>query len=101
MVEINWTDEAKIWVKEIFEYIAEDTKKKAKQVINEIYQKATILKDHPEIGQKLTFWPDKNIRMLLFGHYRIVYWFKEKNRIDILGVYHGALDLQRHLKIQE
>ncbi len=48
--------------------------------------------------QKLTNWPDDNIRMILYGHYRIVYIVKSENRIDILGVYHGSLYLKKHLK---
>jgi plasmid stabilization system protein ParE len=36
---------------------------------------------------------------LLYGHYRIAYFIKDKNTIDILGVFHGSFDIQRDLKI--
>jgi toxin ParE1/3/4 len=33
------------------------------------------------------------IRIILFGHYRIAYlWWTEKDVVSILGVFHGALD---------
>jgi len=35
---------------------------------------------------------------LLYGHYRIAYLIKDKNNIDILGVFHGALAIERYLK---
>ena len=62
-------------------------------------EQADILKTFPFIGQKLLDWPDHEIRMILYGHYRIVYLVKSEIRIDILGVYHSALDLKRHLKL--
>jgi len=39
MVNINWTDEAEFWLKDIHDYIALDKKSIAKKVITEIYQK--------------------------------------------------------------
>ena len=39
---------------------------------------------------------DRHIRILLFGHYRIAYLIKQDGNIDILGVFHGALDIERY-----
>jgi plasmid stabilization system protein ParE len=33
---------------------------------------------------------------LLYGHYRIAYLVKDDGNIDILGVFHGALDIARY-----
>ena len=44
MVEINWTKEAELWLKDIHDYIAKDSPKIAKKVINDIYNKVQILK---------------------------------------------------------
>ncbi len=101
MVKIFWTDESKKWLREIYEYISLDNQKIAKKVISEIIKKTEILKSFSEIGHKLQDFPDRNIRMLLYGNYRIVYLIKSNSDIDILGVYHGALDLARHLKLTE
>ncbi|MDI1278374.1 hypothetical protein [Methylobacter sp.] len=40
---------------------------------------------------------DGDIRILLYGHYRIAYLIKSSKRIDILGVFHGSLDIDRFL----
>ena len=39
MVEIHWTNEAELWLKNIHDYIALDKSAIAKKVVTEIYQK--------------------------------------------------------------
>jgi plasmid stabilization system protein ParE len=97
MVEIHWTNEAELWLKEIHDYIALDKKSIAKKVINDIYQKVQILQSYPRIGYEYENNEHKEIRILLYGHYRIAYLIKNENTIDILGVFHGALDIERYL----
>ncbi len=69
----------------------------AKKVVTEIYQKVQILQSFPKIGYEYQNSQDKEIRILLYGHYRIAYLIKNENIIDILGVFHGALDIERYL----
>ena len=73
--------------------------KAAQKVVSGIYNKAQILKDFPEIGYKYRTEPEGEIRILLYGHYRIAYLIRNKEVIDILGVFHGAMDIDRYLKI--
>jgi len=98
MVEINWTNEAELWLKDIYDYIAQDNPKIAKKVVNDIYNKVQILKSFSQIGYIYENEGNKEIRILLYGHYRIAYLIKDKNHIDILGVFHGALAIERYLK---
>ncbi len=97
MVNIYWTDEAELWLKDIHDYIALDKNIIAKKVVTEIYQKVQILQSFPRIGYEYENSQDKEIRILLYGHYRIAYLIKDENTIDILGVFHGALDVERYL----
>ena len=97
MVNIYWTDEAELWLKNIHDYIALDKSAIAKKVVTEIYQKVQILQSFPRIGYEYENSQDKEIRILLYGHYRIAYLIKDENTIDILGVFHGALDIERYL----
>lgn len=39
----------------------------------------------------------REVRILLFEHYRITYLIKPGGDIDIIGVFHGALDIDRYL----
>ena len=97
MVNINWTDEASFWLKDIHDYIALDNPKIAKKVINEIFTKTQILSSFPKIGYLYKDDTNNEIRVLLYGHYRIAYFIKDAETIDILGVFHGSLAIERYL----
>ena len=99
MARIRWTSEAEKWLRKIYDYIAQDNENAAQRVITEIYKKAQILKDFPEIGYKYRSEPEGDIRILLYGHYRITYLIRSKELIDILGVFHGAMEIERYLII--
>ncbi|WP_303702149.1 hypothetical protein [Flexistipes sinusarabici] len=40
---------------------------------------------------------ESEVRIILYGHYRIAYLLRKPSSIDILGVFHGALDIDRYL----
>jgi plasmid stabilization system protein ParE len=95
MAEITWTEEAHRWLEDIFEYIAADNPQAAARTVQAIYERAQVLETFPEIGHR--YLPSsRNVRMLLYGHYRIAYLVKDDGNIDILGVFHGALDITRY-----
>ncbi len=94
---IRWTDEAVKWLQEIHEYISNDNANIANKVVREIYDKTQILELMPKVGYK--YQDRDDIRILLYGHYRIAYSIKDSEIIDILGVFHGSLDIERYLKI--
>jgi plasmid stabilization system protein ParE len=95
MVQIVWTAEAERWLDDIFRFIAQDNPAAAEQTVLGIYDHAQVLEDFPEIGQRYAA-SERNVRVLLFGHYRIAYLIKSDGEIDILGVFHGALDISRY-----
>lgn len=96
MAKIRWAREAEQWLREIYEYIAKDNPSAAGKVVSGIYDKAQLLSDFPQLGHKYREEPEGDIRILLYGHYRIAYIIRG-NTIDILGVFHGALDIERYL----
>lgn len=96
MAKLRWTREAEQWLKDIHNYIAADNPTAAQKVVVGIYDKAQLLREFPELGQKYREEPEGDIRVLLYGHYRIVYLIRTEDVIDILGVFHGALDIERY-----
>jgi toxin ParE1/3/4 len=95
VAQIVWTGEAQRWLEDIFEYIAKDNPLAASETVRGIYEKAQLLVDFPEIGYR--YRPStRQVRILLYGHYRIAYLVKENRDVDILGVFHGALDIGRY-----
>ena len=99
MARVRWTSEAERWLREIYTYIAQDNVNAAQQVITGIYNKTQALRDFPEIGHKYRTEPEGDIRILLYGHYRIAYLIRPQGDIDILGVFHGAMQIDRYLEI--
>jgi toxin ParE1/3/4 len=97
LAEINWTRESEIWLKDIYDYIAADNSEAAARTVTGIYEKAQLLEDYPQLGQKYEPEVSRDVRILLYEHYRITYLIKNDGNIDILGVFHGALDIERYL----
>lgn len=97
MAEINWTREAEQWLHDIHDYIALDKPTTAQKTVEAIYEHAQLLQNFPLLGYRYLKRQDKQIRVLLYGHYRIAYVIKEDDGIDILGVFHGSLDIERFL----
>jgi hypothetical protein len=60
-----------------------------------IYARTQALTDFPELGAR--YWASaRHVRVLLYGHYRITYLVRDDGDIEILGVFHGALDITRY-----
>jgi len=60
-----------------------------------IYERTQDLASFPEIGHRYLA-SSRDVRSLLYGHYRIAYLVKGDGDIDILGVFHGSLDITRY-----
>jgi plasmid stabilization system protein ParE len=97
MAEIRWTDEAATWLEDIHSYIAQDNPGAAARVVRGIHDKVQILADFPEMGHRYRTEPEGDIRVLLYGHYRIAYLVRGSKTVEILGVFHGALEIGRYL----
>jgi plasmid stabilization system protein ParE len=95
VAEITWTAEAQRWLEDIFEYVAADNPRAAASTVQGIYDRAQDLVSFPEMGHR--YWASsRNVRILLYDHYRIAYLLKEDGNVDILGIFHGALDITRY-----
>ena len=95
MAAIAWTKEAQRWLEDIFEFISADNPSAAALTVQGIYDRAQVLASFPEIGHRYVA-SARNVRILLYGHYRIAYLLKEDGNIDVLGVFHGLLDITRY-----
>lgn len=63
-----------------------------------IYEKIQMLGRQPRIGHRYEAIAGREVREILYGHYRIPYLVKSEEHVEILGVFHGAMDIERHLK---
>ena len=97
MAEINWTAEAERWLHEINNYLSARNPQAAARTLEGICRKAQLLRDFPELGYRHGVSGPEDIRIILFGHYRIAYVIKADGNIDILGVFHATLDIDHYL----
>ncbi len=97
MAEVRWTAEAATWLQNIYEYIAQDDPDTATNVVQEIYRKAESLSRFPLRGHLYRSDRHGEIRVLYHGRYRIAYVMKENEVVELLGIFHGALDIEQYL----
>ncbi len=98
MAEIIWTMEAARWLETIHNHIAKDNSSAADKVVSGIYEKIQLLRNHPRLGQRYEPITDREVREVLYGHYRIAYLVETEQRVVVLGIFHGALEIERYLK---
>ena len=90
-MKLTISDEAHSDIDSIFDYIALDSPRYAKETSENIYSKIDDLEHSPYIGRYVPEFKDKQYRELIYKSYRIVYSVSEiKNEIYIHFVVHGA-----------
>jgi len=90
MVQISWTNQAVIDLKNIYEFIASDSKSYAKREVLKIKFQTKQIQKYIQIGRVVPEYSRQDIRELIYGHYRIVYLVISDLEVDILTVHHSA-----------
>ena len=85
--ELVWTVEAKDMLMKIFDGLAGCDPAIAASVARGIFAKSQVLLKSPEIGWHFESFPDRDVRVLLYGHYRIAYEIHNTGYLVICGVY--------------
>lgn len=65
MARLNWTHEAEIWLKDIFDYVAQEDPRAATRVVERVYNRAQDLIRFPQIGYRYEAIIDREVRILL------------------------------------
>jgi toxin ParE1/3/4 len=89
MVKIRWSNKSLYDLKNIFDYIAQDSKNYVNIQVKRIKLRTQQLKIQPLSGRKVPEFNDENVRELIEGNYRIVHLIKE-DQIFILTIHHSA-----------
>ena len=90
MVKLIWTEISKQDLKDIFDYISNDSRRYASITVNKIFQRVQVIVDNPYTGRIVPEFNDKLIREVIIGNYRIVYLIVTKSQVHILRIYHSA-----------
>ena len=67
----------------------------AETTVQGIFERVQVLAEYPEMGHRYLH-SSRNVRVLHYGHFRIAYLIKADGDVDILGVFHGALDITKY-----
>ena len=95
MVRIVWTELATSELKEIYDFIAQDSKLYAQRQVLKIRNRTKILKTSKYSGKIVEEIGSPIIREIIEGNYRIIYQVRSKAEVVILTIHHGARDLKR------
>ena len=98
MAEVVWTEEADRSLLKIHDYIASQSPQNAFTVVESVYRRAQILATFPDLGHRHTTASGREVRILLWGHYRVVYLVRPDDEVHIVGVFHGAMQFEEYLK---
>jgi len=90
MVKIVWTQVSIDDLKDIFDYIAKDSKRFASITVNKIYQRAQDIIENPYVGRIVPEFNNRSLREVISGNYRVVYKVVNEFQVDILRIYHSA-----------
>jgi plasmid stabilization system protein ParE len=95
MVQINWTLQSIEDIESIAEFIAKDSVKYAQIQVVSFFESVENIKAYPKIGKSVPEFKNPKIRQILCGSFRIIYYIKSNQHIDILTVYHSKRKLKR------
>lgn len=94
---MRWTEEAAERLRQIRDYLVERSPRAASETVRGLYELAGSLDRFPERGFLYRTRSGDPVRILLYGHYRVVYRVEADGNVIVIGIFHGAMDLPRYL----
>jgi addiction module RelE/StbE family toxin len=91
-MNVYWTENAQKNLAAIHTYIAQNSSRYAQRMIDRLTSRSQQISSHPLSGRTVPEYEMDQIREVLEGPYRIIYYIKP-DQIDILAVIHGAMTI--------
>ena len=88
-MKVVWTDNAIAHIQAIHDYIAQSSTAYAKRIVDQLTIRSVQIATFPLSGRTVPEWEFEQIREVIEGRYRIIYYIKP-NQIDVLAVIHDA-----------
>ena len=88
-MKVRWTHTAIGHLASIYEYIARDSARYARRLVDRITSRSRQIARFPMSGQMVPEYQDPDIREVLDGQYRVIYEVAASD-IHVLAVVHGA-----------
>ena len=91
-MNVHWTDTAEGHLEGIYAYMAQDSPEYAKRMVDRITRRSQQISEFPISGRRVPEYDIDQIRELIEGPYRIIYYIKA-DQIDVPAVLHGAMSI--------
>jgi toxin ParE1/3/4 len=91
-MKVHWTDTAEGHLDAIYAYIAQDSPQYALRMVDRLTRRSQQIADFPLSGRKVPEYEMDQIREVIEGPYRIIYYLKP-DQIHVLAVIHGSQDV--------
>jgi addiction module RelE/StbE family toxin len=91
-MKVHWTETAEGHLDAIYAYIAQDSPRYALRLVDRLTRRSRQIADFPLSGRKVPEYEMDQIREVIEGPYRIIYYIKP-DQIDVLAVIHGSQDI--------
>lgn len=88
-MNVHWTDTAQAHLDGIYQYIAQNSPEYAKAMVDRLTRRSEQVGSFPQSGRVVPEYQMDQIREVLEGSYRIIYYIKP-DQIDVLAVIHAA-----------
>jgi len=93
-MRVHWTDTAQGHLDAIYAYLEQDSAEYARQMVDRLTRRSQQLAEFPSSGRRVPEFEMDQIREVIQGPYRIIYYIKP-DQIDVLAVVHGAMNILR------
>ena len=90
-MKVHWTENAENHLDAIHNYIAQNSPEYARIIVDRLTKRSERISDYPLSGRIVPEITTPQIREILEGRYRIIYYIKP-DQIDVLAVLHSAMN---------
>lgn len=91
-MKVHWTDTALEHLSAIHAYVSKNSPTYAQRVVDRLTRRSQQIADFPLSGRTLREFDMAQIREVIEGPFRIIYYIKP-DQIDVLAVIHAARDI--------
>jgi toxin ParE1/3/4 len=91
-VKVHWTNTAEEHLDAIYRHISRNSEMYAKRVVDVVTRRSVQIGTFPLSGRMVPEYEMDQIREVIEGQYRIIYYIKP-DQIDVIAVLHGAQNL--------
>ncbi len=92
-MKVFWTETSVNHLSSIYNYLSQNSPQYAQRFVERLIRRSEQIANFPLSGRIVPEFETKQIREIIEGSYRIIYYLKS-DKIDILAVLHGSQNIE-------